>query len=254
MGNVGRTREASGNGNNNNTITLYEQQKDEIQAIKAKNTMLEKELQGLEKETKTLAVQHEEIKSQQIPLVEQLQHQQSIVLVKQLEAAIQKIDTIYPQLREMSRQLSIASKFIANIQGDKSESRKANMTSQALIDEIQKNEKILTAAVDAFNDSKTALRKNEAHIDKVKRKEQITKMRDSAHREEIKNKRAKSELSLREIRQLLTTKLENIRNLKEELKDMDHEGRLDRENWHAGLSKVFLYLEIVEDKVKPSQK
>lgn len=52
--------------------TLYEQQKDEIQAIKAKNTMLEKELQGLEKETKTLAVQHEEIKSQQIPLVEQL--------------------------------------------------------------------------------------------------------------------------------------------------------------------------------------
>ncbi|KAG1150277.1 hypothetical protein G6F37_000105 [Rhizopus arrhizus] len=268
-------------------LTLYEQQKDEIQEIKAKNTMLEKELQGLEKETKTLAVQHEEIKSQQIPLVEQLhsfketigirreiladyrakasynheqtkesietfkqQHQQSIVLVKQLEAAIQKIDTIYPQLREMSRQLSVASKFIANIQGDKSESRKANMTSQALIDEIQKNEKILTAAVDAFNDSKTALRKNEAHIDKVKRKEQITKMRDSAHREEIKNKRAKSELSLREIRQLLTTKLENIRNLKEELKDMDHEERLDRENWHAGLSKVFLYLEIVEDKVQ----
>ncbi len=31
---------------------------------------------------------------------------------------------------------------------------------------------------------------------------------------------------------------------------MDHEERLDRENWHAGLSKVFLYLEIVEDKIQ----
>jgi hypothetical protein len=52
-------------------------------------------------------------------------------------------------------------------------------------------------------------------------------MRDSAHREEIKNKRAKSELSLREIRQLLTTKLENIRNLKEEVSTVYNERAVD---------------------------